>query len=880
MKWLVRIVLGILVFSSGALPQETTQLRVINVTFDTRDPKDLVLNRGRILWKDQDFQSEMYNLKLFTGQEVVKLDSNLVDLSAALDGDFVVWNVAPEPSSGGTGTQGELNVYNMRTWETTSLGEAYHAGEGQTVALHNGLVAFTRDNDAGGTEIVLHHLITGKDTTLSAGTFNLQPSVHHGQVAWVAAASELTESSSIYFYDGQSVRRLSNSESQNRPPILRDGQVAWLQSDEAGSRVRLFTGDSTMTLAEPGNPNTVIKGFDLGGGIAVVALMDTLSISSQIIIFNSETGNATTLLESTPVAYPHVDNDLVTWVVGTPFQDSRLKSYDVTTKAIELLPSAVEAVTDDRQFAWTFGEAVEFGSYVTSEQITDDGENGWEQTRFKNIDNGNIVWGNFENSTNMRLFYSDGTEVTQLTDSTDFKDFVMANDGYVIWRNEFNFLHLFDGVNPPQVVVENLQLENPYTAGGTVGFFGFDVNNPDQVRPAWLYGIESDTLIQLTEDDSDNWTVLVDGHTACWLDRQTERLMFYHGNSITALSDSTTEFVYSYRNGKIVWSERRDGVFQVFLYDVSTAEKTQLTEGPVHKVKPATDGAHVVWFENAEFPRQPENPVMIYYDLSTGEQTRVTHYYHTDFRPPWMDDGKFAWSQNQNLFVYDGQTISQITADDIAENLDVSLDDSQLLWRRKPGGIFNGRGDIFKGKLRPHVDFDAHNITGPAPLTVSFFSRAWLGAQSVQWDFGDGSGSTQNNPQHTYQQPGVYTVTLTATGPTGSVSERKIGLVRVEQPTSVSAKDEALPQRFQLYQNYPNPFNATTTIEYALPQAAHVTLKVFNLLGEEVATLVDARKEPGRYRATWDAQGLASGVYVYKLEANSRTLIRKLLLLK
>jgi phosphatidylserine/phosphatidylglycerophosphate/cardiolipin synthase-like enzyme len=74
-----------------------------------------------------------------------------------------------------------------------------------------------------------------------------------------------------------------------------------------------------------------------------------------------------------------------------------------------------------------------------------------------------------------------------------------------------------------------------------------------------------------------------------------------------------------------------------------------------------------------------------------------------------------------------------------------------------------------------------------------------------------------------------------------------------------------IPSSFALFQNYPNPFNPTTSIEFQNPKLGFVTLKVFNLLGQEVATLLNEQKGPGTYRITWDAPGLASGVYFYKL---------------
>jgi hypothetical protein len=98
----------------------------------------------------------------------------------------------------------------------------------------------------------------------------------------------------------------------------------------------------------------------------------------------------------------------------------------------------------------------------------------------------------------------------------------------------------------------------------------------------------------------------------------------------------------------------------------------------------------------------------------------------------------------------------------------------------------------------------------------------------------------------------------------------------------VSAVAEAspMPKAIVLSQNYPNPFNPSTTISYALPAESHVKLKVFNVLGQEVATLVNGINNPGINSVKFDGSNLSSGIYFYKLQAGSYTSVKKLVLLK
>ena len=92
--------------------------------------------------------------------------------------------------------------------------------------------------------------------------------------------------------------------------------------------------------------------------------------------------------------------------------------------------------------------------------------------------------------------------------------------------------------------------------------------------------------------------------------------------------------------------------------------------------------------------------------------------------------------------------------------------------------------------------------------------------------------------------------------------------------------DGLIPLDFNLRQNYPNPFNPTTTIEFDLPTSSQVTVKIFNVLGEEVTTLLSASLHSGSHSFEWDASNLASGVYLYRLEADGYVQTRKMLLIR
>ena len=143
--------------------------------------------------------------------------------------------------------------------------------------------------------------------------------------------------------------------------------------------------------------------------------------------------------------------------------------------------------------------------------------------------------------------------------------------------------------------------------------------------------------------------------------------------------------------------------------------------------------------------------------------------------------------------------------------------------------------------------------------------------------------------------PGSYNVTADAVGLSTSSTQSAstsydsngnpvVGSVSfsLNSVTSVQQQPQstAIPKSFVLNQNYPNPFNPSTTISFSVPQGSKVSLKIYNILGQEVANLVDDYRQAGEYSVQFNASKLASGVYFYRLQANDFAQTKKLLLLK
>ena len=118
-----------------------------------------------------------------------------------------------------------------------------------------------------------------------------------------------------------------------------------------------------------------------------------------------------------------------------------------------------------------------------------------------------------------------------------------------------------------------------------------------------------------------------------------------------------------------------------------------------------------------------------------------------------------------------------------------------------------------------------------------------------------------------------------------SVGSWDIFIAKLGSGVTGIEEEFALPRSFNLSQNYPNPFNPRTTIRYNLPRASHVLLSIYNILGQEIATLVNAKQIPGEKSVVWDSRdrfgrGVSSGIYIYQIQAGDYSKSRKMVLLR
>jgi len=208
----------------------------------------------------------------------------------------------------------------------------------------------------------------------------------------------------------------------------------------------------------------------------------------------------------------------------------------------------------------------------------------------------------------------------------------------------------------------------------------------------------------------------------------------------------------------------------------------------------------------------------------------------------------------------------------------------KILTNMSINNFYSVEEEIPTGYLK--ANFSADSIVGIDQLTVQFtdltVADPSMPVTSWQWDF-DNNGTvdaTGQNPSFNYTSEDTFSVKLVVSNGTDSDTLVRNDYIIVNSTTGISENHSQLPGTFSLEQNYPNPFNPATTIKYSIAEESNVVLKVFNLLGQEVATLVNGEKTPGFYELNFRGDNLPSGIYIYHITAGSFTSTKKMILLK
>jgi Tol biopolymer transport system component len=414
-----------------------------------------------------------------------------------------------------------------------------------------------------------------------------------------------------------------------------------------------------------------------------------------------------------------------------------------------------------------------------------------------------------------------------------------------------------DGSEKTQLTFDTLDLEPVwYPEDGKIVFWSYRSGNAD----VWIMDSDGSNLVNLTNHPAE------DTHPHCSSDGQY--------------------IIFS--------SDRDDPNFEIYRMTSTGANVQRLTFNSVQDVRPrySPDGQHF-----ATRSRIPGEDRDIYVYTSDGQSfinlglPNVIH----DFQPSWTPDGKrVVWASG---YQFNG-TLDIVSAkkDSSDFRLDFATTENDYIPRYSPDGQFLafskttfytfGGDEIF---IWHRVLDTLYQITDNTPV-----SKEW----SPEWSPFINSPNWPTLSQNTAQIISGDTVsieiyidasTLSFSRHTASVTiynaTNNNPLVAVpinlfySQASGVQVEGE-LPRTYSLEQNFPNPFNPSTKIKYSIPQSSNVVIKVFDILGNEIETLVNEEITAGKYELTWYAENLPSGVYFYQLTAGDFVETKKMILLK
>jgi hypothetical protein len=259
---------------------------------------------------------------------------------------------------------------------------------------------------------------------------------------------------------------------------------------------------------------------------------------------------------------------------------------------------------------------------------------------------------------------------------------------------------------------------------------------------------------------------------------------------------------------------------------------------------------------------------------------------NTSSLPKPLNDLKADPTSNENIYIATAEGVYKINpAPDIPRNIQKSGTTGQhpqISWSASPeSDVPTNKYKVFR-KLAP---------------------CGYIGNKIVCDDWGDETDLTPNFISSTSYTDNSWTITtpnpwiefmnaqyyVKIRDNNGSLSDASASVyfyvLNQDDPTKTAIKEDinegqGTPKEFALYANYPNPFNPLTQIKYALPEDAHVILKIYDVLGREVTTLVNEHQEAGYKQVHFDAGNLPSGMYFYKIHAGKFSSVKKMLLLK
>jgi len=407
------------------------------------------------------------------------------------------------------------------------------------------------------------------------------------------------------------------------------------------------------------------------------------------------------------------------------------------------------------------------------------------------------------------------TQETQLTEANAFWNLDIYKDR-VVWSDANNwdiYLYNISTDNKTQITHDSANQWHSAIYGDRIVWDDDKNGNWD----IYMYNISTQNETQLTSNKSDQTCPVIYGNIIAWEDYRNGNgdknsdIYIYnistHKETQITANEALQENPSIYKD-RVVWRDSRNGGIRavygklagnwdIYMYNLSTAQETQISTNEFAQLYPDIYEDRIVWadYRNDSWPLN--KPEIYMYNLSTSFETLLTT--NSSCFVPAVYEDRIVWEYGQeegdtdfNIYMYNLSTSieTQITTDESYQG-NPAVYGHRIVWRDER----NGGSYIYmyaSGLNLPGADFSASPVSGNFPLKVKFTDLSKGEPDEWYWNFGDGNTSTAKNPEHTYYKAEDYTVTLKTTNREGMDSETKVDYIHIKNDSRYLENDYLL----------------------------------------------------------------------------------------
>ena len=470
---------------------------------------------------------------------------------------------------------------------------------------------------------------------------------------------------------------------------------------------------------------------------------------------------------------------------------------------------------------------------------------------------------------------------------------------YYVTRNQNNFWILASEVNTNNYYILKYDAANNTWDRGQIIDPIFDWNRFEKITVTdnYIFAVNGDGLFKFSKDFQflDYWNmyntgipgneitrIFIDKHQHYWFNSLNYGVSMFNGDvwNTTSPFDINNSFIVT------SWDMCVDNSNSVYMagdsiyYYENGTWNTVKPSSSFYATSIACDNSDNVWIaDNYTGLCKFTNGEATYYTTSnSGVQGNDPQTVFVD-----KDNNLWIGYRNHGIDMYDGTTFHNYYGEPFPASMvyDFTESPNGTIWAAFiTGGVAKFENGTWTAYNTNNSDIPDNDIRA---IAVDNNGNLWLGEDNcsplyvikfdgTNWEkvYLDSTSSGSILEIAVDQNNNVFV----------SVANQWRVFVLNENDVVLDVNNNEVANTFALQQNYPNPFNPTTTISYTIPQYGNVKLKVYDMLGREVATLVNKPQNKGNYQVVFNASNLASGIYFYKLQFNNKMLVRKMLLLK